>query len=59
MSAGQTTLSAPPRARGTASLLVDTAGRLHTKKNLMDEPNRHFRHSWAWEDGLAQAVQSL
>ncbi len=25
------------RARGTASLLVDTAGRLHTKKNLMEE----------------------
>ena len=25
------------KARGTASLLVDTAGRLHTKKNLMDE----------------------
>jgi fused signal recognition particle receptor len=25
------------RARGSAGLLVDTAGRLHTKKNLMDE----------------------
>ena len=25
------------KARGTESLLVDTAGRLHTKKNLMDE----------------------
>ncbi len=25
------------KARGTACLLVDTAGRLHTKKNLMDE----------------------
>ncbi len=25
------------KARGTQSLLVDTAGRLHTKKNLMDE----------------------
>jgi len=25
----------------------------------MDEPNRHFQHNWAWEDGLAQAVQSL
>ena len=25
------------KARGVASLLVDTAGRLHTKKNLMDE----------------------
>jgi fused signal recognition particle receptor len=25
------------RARGVASLLVDTAGRLHTKKNLMEE----------------------
>ncbi len=25
------------KARGTATLLVDTAGRLHTKKNLMDE----------------------
>jgi len=25
------------RARGAAGLLVDTAGRLHTKKNLMDE----------------------
>jgi hypothetical protein len=29
------------------------------QKNLMDEPNRHFQHNWAWEDGLAQAVQSL
>ena len=29
------------------------------QKNLMDEPNRHFEHNWAWEDGLAQAVQSL
>ena len=27
--------------------------------NLMDEPNRHFEHNWAWEDGLAQAVQSI
>jgi len=25
------------KARGTATLLVDTAGRLHTKKNLMEE----------------------
>ena len=29
------------------------------QKNLMDEPNRHFQHNWAWEDHLAQAVQSL
>jgi fused signal recognition particle receptor len=28
---------ASARARGISSLLVDTAGRLHTKKNLMDE----------------------
>jgi len=31
------------KARGTASLLVDTAGRLHTKKNLMDELSKMRR----------------
>jgi hypothetical protein len=27
--------------------------------NLFNEPNNHFRHNWAWEDSLAQAVQTL
>ena len=42
-------------------VLIITVGiyGLFWQKNLMDEPNRHFQHSWAWEDGLAQAVQSL
>ncbi|MGE5412728.1 MAG: signal recognition particle-docking protein FtsY [Syntrophomonadaceae bacterium] len=31
------------RARGVASLLVDTAGRLHTKKNLMEELSKMRR----------------
>ncbi len=31
------------KARGAASLLVDTAGRLHTKKNLMDELSKMRR----------------
>lgn len=26
--------------------------------DLMVEPNRHFQQNWAWEDGLARAVQS-
>jgi fused signal recognition particle receptor len=34
---------AAARARGVASLLVDTAGRLHTKKNLMDELSKMRR----------------
>lgn len=31
------------KARGTQSLLVDTAGRLHTRKNLMDELSKMRR----------------
>jgi fused signal recognition particle receptor len=31
------------RARGVDLLIVDTAGRLHNKKNLMDELNKIFR----------------
>jgi fused signal recognition particle receptor len=31
------------KARGVATLLVDTAGRLHTKKNLMDELSKMRR----------------
>jgi hypothetical protein len=27
--------------------------------DLFRDGNRHFQHNWAWEDGLAQAVQSL
>lgn len=27
--------------------------------DLMTEGNRHFRHNWLWEDGLAQSVQAL
>lgn len=27
--------------------------------DVMVEGNRHFEHNWAWEDGLAQAVQHL
>jgi fused signal recognition particle receptor len=34
---------AAARARGVASLLVDTAGRLHTKKNLMEELSKMRR----------------
>ncbi|MCZ7527478.1 MAG: DUF4234 domain-containing protein [Acidimicrobiia bacterium] len=26
--------------------------------DVMNEPNRHFEQNWAWEDGLARAVQS-
>ena len=34
---------AAARARGVSALLVDTAGRLHTKKNLMDELSKMRR----------------
>jgi fused signal recognition particle receptor len=34
---------ASARARGAGTLLVDTAGRLHTKKNLMDELSKMRR----------------
>jgi fused signal recognition particle receptor len=34
---------AAAKARGVASLLVDTAGRLHTKKNLMEELSKMRR----------------
>jgi hypothetical protein len=27
--------------------------------NVMNEPNRHFRINWVWEDSLAHAVQAL
>jgi hypothetical protein len=28
-------------------------------RNLMEEPNEHFRTNWPQEDALAAAVQSL
>ncbi|MFN8035105.1 MAG: DUF4234 domain-containing protein [Acidimicrobiia bacterium] len=27
--------------------------------NMMDDPNRHFRLNWSWEDALAETVRSM
>jgi len=43
-------------ARGIDIVIVDTAGRLHTKKNLMDELNKMWRVAERQVEGAPEAI---
>ena len=44
------------KARGIDVVIVDTAGRLHTKKNLMDELNKMWRVAERQVEGAPEAI---
>lgn|SRR5450759_2898538 len=44
------------KARGIDVVIIDTAGRLHTKKNLMDELNKMWRVAERQVEGAPEAI---